>query len=261
MEQAHFVFKNARLKIRQLDKEVMLWHVPFAKKFYNSKTWKLCRQSFIADRVSIDGGMCQQCKERLGYIVDHKKEITPDNINNPDVTLSNENFQYLCLDCHNRKTFGKNLATIREGLMFNSDGNIIENKNTFIVWGAPASGKTSYVKENKGQHDIVVDLDYIRSALSLGEDSKDTIAFALDIRELIYDLIEQRVHHYDRAWIICMLPTRSQRSELSRRLKAELIHIDTDKEECIRRSTRDNTREDKELQQYIINKYFDEVEL
>lgn len=79
----------------------------FAKKFYNSKQWKECRKSFIDYRITVDGGMCEHCKIKLGYIVDHKEELTPDNINNPDVTLNHNNFQYLCLDCHTLKTFGR----------------------------------------------------------------------------------------------------------------------------------------------------------
>lgn len=99
----------------------------FAKKFYNSKAWKECRQSFIAYRITIDGGMCEHCKDKLGYIVDHKEELTPENINNPDVTLNHNNFQYLCLVCHNRKTFGINQEVVREGLMFDSNGDLIRS--------------------------------------------------------------------------------------------------------------------------------------
>lgn len=79
----------------------------FAKRFYNSRTWKKCRESFISYRVSIDGGMCQMCGDELGYIVDHIEEITENNINNTEITLNHDNFQYLCLKCHNKKTFSK----------------------------------------------------------------------------------------------------------------------------------------------------------
>ena len=78
----------------------------FAKPFYNSAAWKKVRKSFIANRVSIDGAMCQMCHEVPGYIVDHIEELSPDNINNTKITLSWSNLQYLCLNCHNIKTFG-----------------------------------------------------------------------------------------------------------------------------------------------------------
>lgn len=78
----------------------------YSRAFYDSPAWRKCRKSFIANRMSIDGGMCQMCKEKLGYIVDHIEEITPDNINDTSITLSWSNFQYLCHACHNTKTFG-----------------------------------------------------------------------------------------------------------------------------------------------------------
>lgn len=93
----------------------------FAKSFYNSTAWKKCRKSFIAYRQSVDGGMCQTCKEKLGYIVDHKEEITPENINNQEITLSHRNLQYLCLECHNKKTFSN---AVESTYYFGDDGQI-----------------------------------------------------------------------------------------------------------------------------------------
>lgn len=46
----------------------------WAKPFYNSKQWKQCRKSYIAHRISIDGGMCEHCHRELGYI-DHITEL------------------------------------------------------------------------------------------------------------------------------------------------------------------------------------------
>lgn len=73
----------------------------YARKFYNSKAWKKCRESFISDRIDADGGLCQRCREYTGYIVHHKKMLTPENINDAMVTLNHENLEYLCLRCHN----------------------------------------------------------------------------------------------------------------------------------------------------------------
>lgn len=94
----------------------------FAKKFYNSKRWQACRESYIGKRRLIDGGMCEHCRSRLGYIVDHIEELTEDNITNPEISLDHDNLQYLCLECHNKKTFGKG------GLccMFDEEGQPVE---------------------------------------------------------------------------------------------------------------------------------------
>ena len=98
----------------------------YAKKFYKSKAWQRCRASFIARRRYKDGGICQHCKDKPGYIVDHIEEISISNIHDPEITLSHDNLQFVCLSCHNTKHFGNGKGVIREGLSFDKDGNIIE---------------------------------------------------------------------------------------------------------------------------------------
>lgn len=100
----------------------------WAKPFYNSKQWIKCRKAFIAERISIDGGICQRCKDNLGYIVHHKEELTPNNINDPNVTLSFDNLEYVCKVCHdNEHDFGRgNKTFIREGFTFNEMGELVK---------------------------------------------------------------------------------------------------------------------------------------
>lgn len=74
----------------------------WAKSFYNSKAWKRCRASYIAQRVLIDGGTCEECKECPGYILHHKTTLTPANIGDPDIALNHCNLQYVCKECHDR---------------------------------------------------------------------------------------------------------------------------------------------------------------
>jgi 5-methylcytosine-specific restriction enzyme A len=92
----------------------------YAKKFYNSKAWKKCRESYIPKVF----GLCEHCGEP-GYILDHIKEITPDNITNPNITLNHDNLQFLCLECHNTKTFGKDRPII-DGLKFDENGDLVQ---------------------------------------------------------------------------------------------------------------------------------------
>lgn len=98
---------------------------PWAKRFYKSAAWQKCRRSYIANVF----GLCEHCsaagRTRPGYIVDHIIELTPENINNPDITLNHENLQYLCLECHNRKTFRK-IGPTRDGLRFDENGNLVK---------------------------------------------------------------------------------------------------------------------------------------
>jgi 5-methylcytosine-specific restriction enzyme A len=72
----------------------------FARTFYKSKAWRNCRKTY-AQSV---GGLCEQCLKngiyKAGEIVHHKTALTPDNINDPDISLSWDNLELLCRDCH-----------------------------------------------------------------------------------------------------------------------------------------------------------------
>lgn len=76
---------------------------PWAVKFYNSTAWKHCRAAYI---VSVDG-LCERCRSKgkivAGFIVHHKKHLTPGNIENPNVTLNLNNLEYLCKKCHDEE--------------------------------------------------------------------------------------------------------------------------------------------------------------
>lgn len=98
----------------------------FSRAFYSSALWLRCRSGYIALRRSIDGGMCETCHERPGYIVHHKTELTPENINDPDIALNFDNLKYDCLTCHNKEN-GRG-AKEAEGLVryvFDEEGNMI----------------------------------------------------------------------------------------------------------------------------------------
>ena len=74
----------------------------FAKRFYRSKPWRDCRAAYIARRLLIDGGLCEQCREQQGYIVHHLVTLTPENIGNPAVALNHSLLAYVCKDCHDQ---------------------------------------------------------------------------------------------------------------------------------------------------------------
>ena len=88
----------------------------FAKAFYNSAAWKHTSKAYAASVFFI----CAKCGHQ-GYIVHHKIPLTPENIGNPDITLSWSNFMYLCLECHNA-IHGK-----EEGrqMVFDETGNLV----------------------------------------------------------------------------------------------------------------------------------------
>ena len=48
----------------------------------------------------MDGGLCEECHNKPGYIVHHKTALTAGNISDPDISLNNDNLEYVCKDCH-----------------------------------------------------------------------------------------------------------------------------------------------------------------
>jgi predicted kinase len=235
----------------------------YAERFYNSKAWQTCRKSYISNRVSIDGGVCEKCHIHLGYIVHHKKYITAFNINDSNITLNHQNLEYLCHECHNKvHEVGKKKereTILHNGCYFDESGNLTPQKR-IIVYGAPASGKTTYVKENMEKGDMVVDLDYIKQAISFtlkDQETNNLLPNAIQIRNSIYNLIENGDVDSKRIWIIAGLPKKTERDALAKRLKAKLLHIDVGLITCKEQAHNDFKRN---MPDWIIEKYFEEFE-
>lgn len=94
----------------------------WAKSFYKSKAWERCRDSYIADRTLMDGGLCEVCRKNLGYIVHHKVHLTPANIDNPDITLKHSNLSFECKECHDKHD-GHGIGNKGKGLLVVFDEN------------------------------------------------------------------------------------------------------------------------------------------
>ena len=70
------------------------------RSFYKSRAWQRTR----AAAWSRDKGLCQDCM-RKGLVVPavevhHIQELTPENIDDPSVSLNLDNLVSLCKDCH-----------------------------------------------------------------------------------------------------------------------------------------------------------------
>jgi len=72
----------------------------FARAFYDSPAWKRTRRAY----ASSVGGLCERCLRSgryvAGVIVHHINHLTPENIQDPDVTLNWNNLELVCRDCH-----------------------------------------------------------------------------------------------------------------------------------------------------------------
>lgn len=130
----------------------------------------------------------------------------------------------------------------------------------FLVCGAPASGKSTYVNERKLPGDFILDLDVLRQAL--GAPSKTSECFqaqVLAIRELLYNHIGFNRIGAKTIWVISGLPDREIRLATAKRLNAEIVFINTPYEKCIAHAMADSTRKDKDKQRQIINEYFSKL--
>ena len=70
------------------------------ERFYTSRIWRSCRQSFLISR----NNLCEICMKK-GLIVPavhvhHRTPITPENLSDPEITLNHANLMALCESCH-----------------------------------------------------------------------------------------------------------------------------------------------------------------
>ena len=98
----------------------------YAKKFYSSKAWQDCRNEYAASRHYL----CEDCLAKgiykPGVIVHHVEELTPYNVENPEVTLNHNNLRLVCRECHaeEHKPYAKDRRYI-----IGDDGKIILREN------------------------------------------------------------------------------------------------------------------------------------
>jgi len=98
----------------------------FSRQLYVSKAWRELRFNLIIER----GPVCQHCSKVVidvsKLIGHHKIALSPNNINDINITLNKENIELTCFSCHNavHKRYGYN------------------QHNVYIVYGSPYQVRT-----------------------------------------------------------------------------------------------------------------------
>ncbi|MDD3173594.1 MAG: HNH endonuclease [Herbinix sp.] len=214
--------------------------------FYTSKRWRKFRKAIIAERKPI----CEICGKiiinSIDCEVDHYPiELTVNNVNDANISLNPLNVRIIDHDCHNKR--------------HNRFGKI--SRQVYIVYGPPMSGKASYVLNNIQRGDLVVDMDKLYSAISFREiyDNPEQLKYNVFIlRDLLIDNIKTRYGKWVNAWIIGGYPEKYKREQLADELNAELIYIEMDKEECMKRLEADQDRKTRYIEwEGYIDKWFE----
>jgi hypothetical protein len=83
--------------------EALLVNAPEIERFYMSHAWRKCRKTFLESRR----GLCEICLSK-GLIepateAHHKIRLTPENIDDPNISLNHDNLMALCEACHHEQ--------------------------------------------------------------------------------------------------------------------------------------------------------------
>ena len=204
--------------------------------FYTSDEWRGFRASLLSERVNPNDGILydehngKPLLNSYDIVAHHKIPLTMQNVNDYSISLNSKNIMLVSHRSHNEIHARYGFATL---------------KKVYYVYGAPCSGKSTFVHESKGNSDLVLDIDLIWQAVTGGAlyekpDALKAAVFAL--RDTLLDIVKTRMGKWERAWVIEGGANKADRERRINALGAEGIFIDTDKETCIQRLASDDKR-------------------
>ena len=91
----------------------------WAKNFYQSTNW-LNTRDYIMSKYHY---LCQKCQQRPAEIVHHIIWLNPININNPEITLGEDNLMPVCRECH--AEIHEGVPSTVDGVYFNENGDLV----------------------------------------------------------------------------------------------------------------------------------------
>lgn len=196
--------------------------------FYRSSEWEKFRKIILLENINKYGElMCEHSGKPIvkeyDAIVHHKIPLTESNVFDHSIALNPDNVMVVSHKSHNE--------------IHNRFGTY--TRHVYLVYGAPCSGKSTYVDSVAGVDDLVVDIDKVYQMISVNEPHvkrgklKD-IAFRIH-RELL-DIVECKYGWWNNAYIIGGYPLSNERERVCKKLGAEPIFIDTNKELCLARA-------------------------
>lgn len=220
--------------------------------FYRSNEWASLRKMIIAERTSEDGFIYDEVTGKpilkaYDLILHHSPiELTEENVNDYDISLNPKNIKIVSFKTHN---------ILHDKLGMNRRG-------VYLVYGAPLSGKRTWVRENASEGDLIVDIDSIWEAISgqpryIKPNRLKAVTFK--VRDTLLEVVRYRLGKWKAAYVIGGFPMAVERERIAKELGAEEIYIDTSKAECLRRLEEDEARDTEEWTKYI-NDWFETYE-
>ena len=219
--------------------------------FYKSDQWIKFRLAYIGEHEPI----CVDCQKMIieskELHLHHIEELTLENVNDAYVSLNPDNIVILCHDCHNKRhqRFGYGYGNRKTKW----------DKGVYLVYGAPFSGKKTFVLEHMQPGDLVIELDLLYQALSLQElyvNPSEVKANVFAVRNLLLDQVKMRYG----AWVIGGYADRATRERLANDLGAEVILIEATRSECYQRlnDCQDERANRKREFKHYIDQWFEE---
>lgn len=216
--------------------------------FYKTKLWLDFRAAYIEARLLKDGDyICDHCGKPIDKSGDihlhHIEEITEENVYDALITLNPKNIAMVHSGCHN---------IIEDRFAY--------QKKVYLIYGPPLSGKTTYALERMKRGDIIVDIDLIYQSITgcnLYDKPNSLKMNIFRIQDVMIDNIKTRYGGWRNAYIVGGYPDRYKREMIANTTGAEIIFMDVDKEECLRRlKSSSRNGNEKEWEKYI-NKWFE----
>lgn len=213
--------------------------------FYRSKEWEGLLRILKNDPKRLDAMgniICAHCGKPIVKAYDcighHKTELTEENYTDANISLNPDNIALVHHRCHNQ---------IHNKLGYSQ-------RQVFVVYGSPLSGKSSYVKEAAVEGDLIIDLDSIWECVSgcdryVKPNRLKSVVFS--VRDNLLESVKYRRGKWLNAYVIGGYPYKAERDRLVDTLGAREVFIDTPYEVCVERLTSCEGRDKKEWEKYI----------
>ena len=128
-----------------------------------------------------------------------------------------------------------------------------------IIWGCPASGKSTYVTEHRGDNDITYDYDVLMQALGGTNPHEHNKAIGKHLSMIRTTLIKNMAEekNLDTFWMIITWVDDELKEKFKDYKDVEYIVMETTEEECIKRVESNSDRQaSKEEQIKVIKEWF-----